>query len=569
MKNKKLLTGLTGTIAGLSAIVPLTTMTSCSKNEKYSTIVKSTINELIELNKYPRCTSNATRSNLDKVRAYLTTQALKLGISYDDIHEDKYGNLWFDVPASSGYEDYKPLILQGHMDMVVDGLSEEDKTITPIETEVDWDNGIMHSKDYKTTLGADDGHGIAIILAILKDSSIKHGALRIILTADEDSGMYGAAYMAQYTPEVLNKYGSKCDGRDIKYLLNIDNETLGNIDYGCAGSITFNVAKEFDQVEKTSTYNQFAIQVTGFLGGHSGVDLIKNRANADKALFEVLYELSHNQSKNIQIIKHYHPNTTEQGVTTDISFGRNQIVYTATDQFYTDASEIEVNAAISKVLAAYKEKYTAEDWNTASIHMVSLNANDDVKALSTDNSKKIIELLGNNETPDFESNSFNNLWYGYHKSEGSTKSYDYSANLAPVTIKSTDNDKMYFNAVSQTRETNSTDWNNMRDLYKAVEFDGNKIDEESNYPVWDANKNNKMVELCEEAFKKSNTKYEILTGNGGVEPTWWVNANKDIQVASIGATITDAHNCKETLYIDTLQPTIDAVLYVIDSMKNA
>ncbi|MCQ2748007.1 MAG: hypothetical protein MJ223_01935 [Mycoplasmoidaceae bacterium] len=128
----------------------------------------------------------------DAIVPYLKSRAKALaGLTDEDIHVDNAHNIYFDIPATSGFEDADMIILQGHSDMIVAGLTDEQAKTTPIDAVIE--NGTLHSRNYKTSLGADDGAGIAIALTILKNrDKFNHGPIRFLMTADEDIGMVGA-----------------------------------------------------------------------------------------------------------------------------------------------------------------------------------------------------------------------------------------------------------------------------------------------------------------------------------------------------------------------------------------
>jgi len=186
---------------------------------------------------------------------------------------DVIGNLVIYVPASEGYEDCLALILQGHMDMVWQKIpeSKHDFERDPIQLIRDGDwlraNG--------TTLGADNGIGIALMMSIVEDESVKHPPLEILLTVEEEQGVVGADNL---DPSLLSG----------KTLINLDSETEGVFTVGCAGggsvNITLPVIWEMQKQDETA----FELQVSGLQGGHSGEDINKFRTNANKLIARML-----------------------------------------------------------------------------------------------------------------------------------------------------------------------------------------------------------------------------------------------------------------------------------------
>ncbi len=188
---------------------------------------------------------------------------------------DEIGNVIIRKPASVGYEDHPGVILQGHMDMVPQKNSDKvfDFEKDPIEAYVDGEwvraNG--------TTLGADNGMGVAAAMAVLADNSLKHPALEAFFTIDEETGMYGAEALQ---PNMLQ--GST--------LLNLDCEAEGELYIGCAGGVDGTATFHYKQVPVPEGDVAVLVKLSGLHGGHSGCDIHLQRANAIKKLFEFIKE---------------------------------------------------------------------------------------------------------------------------------------------------------------------------------------------------------------------------------------------------------------------------------------
>lgn len=182
---------------------------------------------------------------------------------------DEAMNVIMRVPATPGYEDHEGVILQAHMDMVAekDGNVNHDFLKDPIETYIDGD----WLKAKGTTLGADDGIGIAMALAAITDPELQHPAIECLFTVDEETGLTGAEKLQD---GVLQS----------KRLINLDSEDDGQIFIGCAGGIDTLAKMHYDKCQITNDKSQIAIRlsVTGLLGGHSGDDINKGRANANQ-----------------------------------------------------------------------------------------------------------------------------------------------------------------------------------------------------------------------------------------------------------------------------------------------
>ena len=188
---------------------------------------------------------------------------------------DEAGNVVIRKPATPGMENRKGVILQAHMDMVPQKNNDKvhDFTKDPIETIIDGD----WVKADGTTLGSDDGMGVAAIMAVLEDKTLRHGPLEALITADEETGMYGA-------------FGLKAGTLKGEILLNLDSEDEGELYIGCAGGVDVNATLEYKEVEPEE--GDIAVKVTlkGLRGGHSGLEINQGRANANKLLVRFLRE---------------------------------------------------------------------------------------------------------------------------------------------------------------------------------------------------------------------------------------------------------------------------------------
>ena len=219
-----------------------------------------------DLTQIPRPTGQ-----MDEVTRYVFEAGKKLGL---ETLQDEVGNVLIRKPATPGMEKKPIITLQGHVDMVPQKNSDvqHDFAKDPIDAYIDGEWVTARG----TTLGADNGIGVALALAILEDNSLKHGPLEALFTINEEVGMDGANGL---------KSGF-CKG-DI--LLNIDSEVEGNLYIGCAGGIDVNVSLEYKDQETTSQEDQ-AVRLTlsGLKGGHSGVDIHIGRANANKLMARFL-----------------------------------------------------------------------------------------------------------------------------------------------------------------------------------------------------------------------------------------------------------------------------------------
>ncbi len=211
----------------------------------------------------------------DKIRQYLVDFAVAHGIEHS---VDEAGNVYMSKPATPGMEGRKGIVLQAHMDMVPQKNNDKefDFINDPIEAYIDGEWVTANG----TTLGADNGIGVAAILAVLEDDTIEHGPIEGLITATEETGMDGA-------------FGLKGGLLKGEILLNLDSETEGELYVGCAGGTDVNASLAYTaEAAPAEGYKAVEIAVKGCKGGHSGIQIVCQRANANKLLFRLLRKLA-------------------------------------------------------------------------------------------------------------------------------------------------------------------------------------------------------------------------------------------------------------------------------------
>ena len=210
----------------------------------------------------------------DKIRQYLVDFAVAHGLEHQ---VDEAGNVYMRKAATAGLEDRKGIVLQAHMDMVPQKNNDKefDFINDPIEAYIDGEWVTANG----TTLGADNGIGMAVILAVMEDDTVEHGPIEGLITATEETGMDGA-------------FGLKGGLLQGDILLNLDSETEGELYVGCAGGMDANITLPYASESAAADYKALEIAVKGCKGGHSGIQIVCQRANANKLLFRILRALS-------------------------------------------------------------------------------------------------------------------------------------------------------------------------------------------------------------------------------------------------------------------------------------
>jgi len=237
---------------------------------------KSLWNHFADLNAVPRPSKKEER-----VIEFMMNFGHELNL---ETVKDHIGNVIIKKPASSGMENRKKVILQSHLDMVHqkngDTVFDFDKEGIKMRINGDWIDA------EGTTLGADNGIGVATIMATLSSQDIEHPAIEAFFTIDEETGMTGAKEMD----------GSMFDGQ---ILLNLDTEDDDELSIGCAGGIDTNTSYAYDEVEGASESNFYELSIKGLLGGHSGMDIDSGRGNANKWMSRILWTIS--QKMEVQL----------------------------------------------------------------------------------------------------------------------------------------------------------------------------------------------------------------------------------------------------------------------------
>ncbi|NMP33102.1 aminoacyl-histidine dipeptidase [Thalassotalea sp. M1531] len=266
------------------------------------------------------------------ISAWIQEWAKNLGIS---VKEDAVGNLILKKPATQGMESRKGVILQAHMDMVPqkNNGTKHDFLTDPIKPYIIEEDDGQWVTAQDTTLGADNGIGLASALAVLASNDIPHGPLEVLVTIDEEAGMTGA-------------FGLQPGEFDGDILINTDSEQEGEVYMGCAGGIDGNASFKLEFEAVPSGYTAFNLSLFGLKGGHSGVDIDTGRANANKLLVRFLLQAA--QQFNIQL--------------TELNGGslRNAIPREANASFVVANEHVDaLKAAVDSYLSQAKENLKA------------------------------------------------------------------------------------------------------------------------------------------------------------------------------------------------------------------
>jgi len=465
-----------------------------------------------EIRKIPRCSKHE-----EKIREHILDFAKKNGLK---TKTDKTGNVVILKSASKGMEKKPTVILQGHMDMVCEKNSDvkHDFTKDPIKLVK---KGDILTAD-GTTLGADNGIGLAISMAILEDKSLKHGPIEALFTVDEETGLTGAFAMSS-------------DMLTGKILLNLDSEDFGVITVGCAGGGDSKIEMPVETKSINGNMTSINVKVSGLRGGHSGVDIHEQRGNAVKLLTRMLWKAKDDYKFYISEIK----GGDKHNAIPREAYAKISIDKSEKDEFITTLKKEEKDILEEIKPIDPKFKVDVEDV-------------DKIKTTMTDKSQN--NLL----------NLLHGLPHGVEK-----YSYDIpalvetSTNLATVAF----NDKHVQIGMS-TRSSIKSALQDLRDRIRATaELSNAKVEEEKPYPGWKPNMDSKLLALSKKIFKdmyKQEAKVEAI--HAGLECGIIGEKFPGMDMISIGPTIKYPHSPEEQVHISTVDKFYEYVLKILENL---
>ena len=437
---------------------------------------------------------------------------------------DETGNVIIRKPATKGYENRETTVLQSHMDMVCDKLVDHqiDFRNDPIETYIDgeW----MKAKG--TTLGADDGIGVAIELAILDSDDIAHGPIECVFTVYEETGLTGA-------------FGMKENFMSGRYLINLDSEDEGQIFVSCAGGITTEGHFRAEFEEAPANYFFLNIQLKGLVGGHSGDDINKKRANAIKLIARFLY--AEMQKTDVRLASfnsgRMHNAIPRDGqVVIAVPNKDKEMLKADWNVFAADAAdEFHVTDTAMEFLMESAERQPVMDGKTA---------------------KNLIRAL----------QAMHNGILSMCQDEEIAWLVETSSNVASVTTK--ENEVV---VVASQRSNVMSNLRNMAATIKAVlELAGAKVVQGDGYPAWKMKANSELTRITVETYRKLFGKDPLVLGiHTGLECGLFSEKYPHMDMVSFGPTLRGVHSPDERLLIPTVQMVWDHLLEILKNIPEA
>ena len=465
-----------------------------------------------EISKIPRCSKHE-----EKIRDYVIDFAKKHNLKFKI---DKSDNVVIFKSGSSGMENKPIIILQGHMDMVCEKNSDvvHDFTKDPLKLKL---NGDVLTAD-GTTLGADNGIGLAINLAILEDNSLKHGPIEALFTVDEETGLTGA-------------FAMESDMLTGKILLNLDSEDFGEITVGCAGGGDTKIQLPIKTQPINGNLESINIKVLGLRGGHSGVDIHEQRGNAVKLLTRMLWKAKDGHKFYITEIK----GGDKHNAIPREAYAKVTVDKSEKDKFILTLKNEEKN--IFEEIKPIDPKFKLEVEDIEKLKTT----------LSNDSQSKLLNLL-------------HGLPHGVDK-----MSYDIpdlvetSTNLATVAVNKSDAEVGF-----STRSSIKSALQDFRDRIHAVAIlSGAKVTEEKPYPGWKPNLDSNILKLSKKIFKDmygEDPKVEAI--HAGLECGIIGEKFPGMDMISIGPTIKYPHSPDEQVHVSTVDKFYKYVLKILENV---
>jgi dipeptidase D len=456
----------------------------------------------------------------EKIIAYLVDFAKKHQLEYA---QDKSGNLIIRKPAMKGCEKLASVVLQSHVDMVCEKNADVEHNFDkdPIRPRID--GGWVRA--HGTTLGADDGIGIAVQLAILESEKIDHGPLECLFTVDEETGLTGA-------------FGLEKDFVKSPFLLNLDSEDDGELFIGCAGGMDTLMTFPYTKVQTETDHQAFRVSVTGLKGGHSGDDINKGRGNAVKVLNRLLWNCDKMYELRLA----------------DIAGGnlRNAIAREAFANFTLPKRYQKDFLALFKILA---EEIKAE-----------LRTNEPDLSISVEESV-MPECLIDYKV---QQNLLNALYACPHgvisMSPDIPGLVETSTNLASV--KMTPQEIIVSTSQRSAIESGIQDAANM--VASVFHLAGAKVKHGDGYPGWKPDTNSRILAVMKQAYEKLFSEApKVLAIHAGLECGLIGEKYPGIDMISYGPTIKGAHSPDEGIEISTVQKFWDLTLEVLKNIPEA
>ena len=431
--------------------------------------------------------------------------------------QDKLNNVLIFAPASQGYEDHPPVIVQGHMDMVCAKDPDSSHDFETDGLELRTDGQFLYANG--TTLGGDDGIAVAYALALLDSKDIPHPPLEVVITVDEETGMYGAAGVDL----------SMLKGR---MLLNIDSEEEGIFTVACAGGCRSTLRLP---LERRAVYGPcIELRIEGLRGGHSGMEINRNRCNANKAMGELLSRIQ----EKVRLCL-----TSLTGGSAD-----NAISFSARAKAVAMSMDLEpINEIVEQFQAEIRREYDEPNAQIIASNVDALGGN----ALTAQSTSQVVALLC--AAP----NGVQAMCAAM------PELVQTSLNLGVMAIEG-DWLRLTFSVRSSVNEEKQALLEKLRQL---AQFHGAQYSQTGDYPAWEYKEDSVLrpvlVEVYREMFRKEP---QVVSIHAGLECGLLGEKLPGLDSVSLGPNMYDIHTSREKLDIASAQRTWEFLLAVLKKL---
>ena len=444
--------------------------------------------------------------HLEKVQQFLLDFAKRVGV---EAFIDEGNNIVMKKPATPGMEHRKVVLMQAHMDMVPQKSPESNHNFEtdPIETYIDGE-GWVRAKG--TTLGADNGLGVAAIMAVMEATDLQHGPVEGLITADEETGMFGANDLPK----------GELNG-DI--MLNLDSEMWGKFVIGSAGGVDVDTTLDYKEVETDPEDAALKVTLKGLRGGHSGLEIHEGRANANKLMVRFVREAI--ETCEARLVSWNGGNM------------RNAIPFKAEVVLTMPKENVEaVKALVDDWKADFEDEYKYIEENIEFF----------AEKVKTPKTEVPVEI---------QDNLIDAIYACHNGVVRMIPAYpdvvETSSNLAIIKIE---NGKAAFKILVRSSREDMKDYA-VKTLESCFNMAGMKVEASGSYGGWDPNPNSEILNMLKRIYKEQNGKEAIVqVDHAGLECSVILEKYPNMDVVSLGPTLLSPHTTNERCQISTVEP---------------
>ena len=456
--------------------------------------------------------------NTKQISDYLVQFAKDHGLDYI---QDEMNNVVIYKPGTAGYENAPTVIIQGHMDMVCEKRPDVEHDFTKDGLNLSVEGDYISANG--TTLGGDDGIAVAYGLALLESDTIAHPPLEVFITVDEEIGLLGAV-------------GFDCSVLKGRRFINLDSEAEGSLWISCAGGLSGVSHIPVTRLEAKG--EKLTVKISGLMGGHSGAEIDKNRANANSLLGKFLYGLK--KAADYELI-------SVQGGQKDNAITRESVAELLI--LKEDLKAVEEYATYMQ--NAWREEYAGTDEEITVT--VSDDGEKEVKVFHPTSKEKVVFFLVN-------------VPYGVQKMSGTIEGLvETSTNIG--ILKTSEDEVLGSSSIRSSVETARDALSDK--IQYLTEFLGGEYERQGVYPAWEYRKDSplrdKMVEVYEEMYGE---KPNVVAIHAGLECGLFYKKMEGLDCVSLGPNMKDIHTSEEVLSVSSTERVWKYLVKVLETLKD-